>query len=159
MNKLEKVKFQFHKRKDNSLDIENFGQFRMGLTGEEIQDYIRARASTLNIERLYKKFHNIAGCNTMGSFHCPDCDEVFQLHIATVRVKEMKNKTIQRQAITTTTKELRKIANELEKEAKENNDKLGVKFSKETDDNMTWVLTIVNKTTASDTWQFEKDEK
>lgn len=26
-------------------------------------------------------------------FHCPNCDEVFHLHIATVRVKELKGET------------------------------------------------------------------
>lgn len=25
-------------------------------------------------------------------FHCPNCDEVFHLHIATVRVEDIKNK-------------------------------------------------------------------
>lgn len=73
MNKLEKVKFMFHKKENSSLDLESFGQFRMGLTKEEIKDYLRARANTLNVERLYKKFCDIAGCNTMSSFHCPKC--------------------------------------------------------------------------------------
>ena len=67
----------------------------------------------------------------------------------------MKNKIIQRQAIQTTTKELRKIGDDLEKEARKNNDKLGVKFSKETDENMKWVLGIINRSKASDTWEFE----
>lgn len=74
MNKLEKIKFQFYIRKDNTIDIALFGQFRMGLTQLEVKEYLRARANKLTIEKLYKRFHEIAGCNTMSSYHCPGCD-------------------------------------------------------------------------------------
>lgn len=79
MNELERIKFQFHKKEDGSLDIEHFGQFRMGLTQLEVKDYLRARANKLSIEKLYKKFHEIAGRNTMSSSRCLDCNVSYSL--------------------------------------------------------------------------------
>jgi hypothetical protein len=46
-------------------DIHHFGDYRQGLTGDEIKKFIGLRANTTAIARLYKKFVNIAGCNTM----------------------------------------------------------------------------------------------
>jgi len=36
----------------------------MGLTSNEIKDYLRVEPNTLAISKLYKKFGDIAGCNT-----------------------------------------------------------------------------------------------
>lgn len=49
----------------SKVNISNFGDYMHGLAGEEIKTYISRRANTLSVARLYKKFVNIAGCNTM----------------------------------------------------------------------------------------------
>lgn len=74
MNKLDKIKFGFRKNVDDEYDLESYGQFRIGLTSNEIKNYLRARSNTLNVERLVKKFNKIAGCNTQGIFQCELCD-------------------------------------------------------------------------------------
>ena len=79
MNKPKKIKFKSHEKERGSLDLTHFGQFRIGLTGEEIKNYLRARADKKGIERIYKSFCNIAGCNTVGSFQCPDCNVLHSL--------------------------------------------------------------------------------
>jgi len=75
MNKLEQVKSRFYITEDCSYDLQSYGTFRMGLTTEEIKDYLRARGDTLNVKRLYAKFCDIAGCNTMGGFICEKCGD------------------------------------------------------------------------------------
>jgi len=59
---------------------------------------------------------------------------------------------MQRQAINTSPKELRDIADNLEKELKD----LNKKFSIHMDDRIRFSLPIVNQTKESDTWRFEK---
>ena len=47
--------------------LENYGDYRMGLTSEEIQRYLEARCHTekKNIKDVYSLFNKIAGVNTM----------------------------------------------------------------------------------------------
>lgn len=72
ISKLERIKNSFH-FKDGKLDLSSYGQFKGGLTSEEINNYLIARANTLNIKRLRKKFNEIAGVNTCTSYTCPKC--------------------------------------------------------------------------------------
>jgi len=46
------------------VDIEEFGIYRQGLTGAEIQEYLKKRAGVKEIGNLYKQFGKIAGANT-----------------------------------------------------------------------------------------------
>ena len=46
-------------------DIAYIGDYRMGLTKEEIEYYIGLRANTLSTKRLLDKFYKIAGVNTV----------------------------------------------------------------------------------------------
>lgn len=62
---------------------------------------------------------------------------------------------MQRQGMSVSVTELRKLADELEKEGKRTELKLGLKFNPKKQ----WQVNIVNKTKASDTWEFEKDKK
>lgn len=73
MNKLEKIQFGFYQTEEGEFDVMSYGQFTGGLTSEEIKDYLRARSGKLKVERLYKKFAEIAGCNTCAVFTCPYC--------------------------------------------------------------------------------------
>ena len=73
MNKLEKVQFKFYRTKEGEIDLVHYGRYRMGLTIEEIKDYLRARSGKLKVEGLYKKFCKIAGCNTCSMHVCEDC--------------------------------------------------------------------------------------
>jgi len=75
MNKLQQIQSLFYILEDATFDLQNYGTFRKGLTTEEIKDYLRARGNTLNVKRLYKKFCDIAGCNTMGGFTCEKCGD------------------------------------------------------------------------------------
>ena len=61
--KLEKLKCKFFFM-NKQIQLDHYGDYRQGLTGDEIKDYLRVRANTLNVERIYKKFSDIAGCNT-----------------------------------------------------------------------------------------------
>lgn len=62
---------------------------------------------------------------------------------------------MQRQGMSVSVSELRRLANELEKEGKDTARKLGLKFSPRKQ----WQVDIVNKTKASDTWEFERDKE
>lgn len=64
MTELEKIKFGFRFEK-NEPNIWNYGVYRLGLTREEIKNYIRARANKMDVDDLLEKFNEIAGCNTM----------------------------------------------------------------------------------------------
>ena len=46
------------------VNIEQFGDYRMGLCNEEIDQYLKAR-NVKNIKNVNKKFSRIAGCNTV----------------------------------------------------------------------------------------------
>jgi len=57
--------------KVKSIDLEHFGDYRMGLTSEEIQEYLvnqlsltRKRQVNTCPKWLINKFNDIAGCNT-----------------------------------------------------------------------------------------------
>ena len=60
----------------NRPNIYLYGQFRIGLTIEEIKDYLRVRANKLNIDKLFDKFCDIAGSNTYASFTCDKCKAI-----------------------------------------------------------------------------------
>lgn len=64
INKLDRLNAKFSYL-NGKPDLEYYGAYRMGLTGDEIKDYLRVRANTFAISKIYKKFVNIAGCNTM----------------------------------------------------------------------------------------------
>ena len=72
MKKLEIIKSKFNYI-DNEPDIYSFGLFRVGLTGQEIKEYLQARANKLNVSGLIKKFYEIAGINTVGVYTCYSC--------------------------------------------------------------------------------------
>jgi hypothetical protein len=72
MNELKFIKSKF-KYIDNEPDIYSFGLFRQGLTGQEIKEYIQARANKLNVSKLIKNFYEIAGRNTVGVYTCYSC--------------------------------------------------------------------------------------
>ena len=76
MNKLESIKYKFYFEEDGSFNLQTYGQFRAGLTTDEVKDYLRARGDTLNVKRLYNKFCDIAGRNTMGCFTCEKCGDM-----------------------------------------------------------------------------------
>ena len=75
MSKLERVraKFYYDDCDDPEPELRSYGTYRLGLTREEIKDYLRARANKIRVEKLYKEFCKIAGVNTMGVYTCPDC--------------------------------------------------------------------------------------
>lgn len=73
MKALERLKEKFYRNKDKSLDVYNYGKYRVGLTGKEIEDYLRVRANTMNIKRISKQFCKIAGRNTGGVVICEKC--------------------------------------------------------------------------------------
>ena len=67
---------------------------------------------------------------------------------------------MKRQALTTSPKELRKLADELENEAIELNESLNVQEPKSEVEDRAFSLAIINKTPeCSDTWQFERDSQ
>jgi len=59
---------------------------------------------------------------------------------------------MKRQGLKTSIKELRQIADSLEKESKANCEKLGLEYKVE----HFWQVNIINKKGLSDTWEFEK---
>jgi hypothetical protein len=62
---------------------------------------------------------------------------------------------LKRQCLRTTIKELRKIANDLEKQQREENKKLGIE---ELNEDMNFQLDIINKTPrCCDTWEFNNE--
>jgi hypothetical protein len=62
---LEGLKMRGNKRQEKQvIDINEFGDYRLGLTGKEIQDYLFCRAPRRNQTKLRKDFVKTAGCNT-----------------------------------------------------------------------------------------------
>ena len=60
------------------LNINEFGAFRLGLSSEEIEEYLLIRAKGTKYDkytkkRLFKKFYLIAGVNTCSLVNCPIC--------------------------------------------------------------------------------------
>ena len=65
------------------VDIENYGIYKIGMTGEEIKEYLKDRYNSkegnLGIRKrkylivFYKKFNKIAGTNTCATIICPCC--------------------------------------------------------------------------------------
>ena len=62
---------------------------------------------------------------------------------------------MQRQGIQVSPGELKKLADNLEKEGKETAKRFGFKLNPK----KKWLINIVNKTKASDMWKFEKSGK
>ena len=46
------------------IDISQFGDYRMGLTGEEIEAYLKLRAGVKELGTLCEQFNTVAGSNT-----------------------------------------------------------------------------------------------
>jgi hypothetical protein len=63
-----KIIDQFYFEKDSGKpDLHNYGKFRLGLTSEEVSNYLTVRAwqhSKKFSKKLEKKYQEIAGCNT-----------------------------------------------------------------------------------------------
>jgi hypothetical protein len=67
------------------IDIDKYGIFKIGLTREEIQMYLKDRYEYLvregfssvksykKIADVYKKFDKVAGVNTCAAVKCPHC--------------------------------------------------------------------------------------
>jgi hypothetical protein len=72
--KMERVRTKFSFDEDGNIKITHYGKYTQGLTSSEIEDYLRARANKIAVKRLYKKFCNIAGVNTMAMYGCPNCE-------------------------------------------------------------------------------------
>jgi hypothetical protein len=70
MKKKEKIQIDWSdlidtiKEMTYTFEIENFGEYRLGLTGEEIKEYLHKRAPRRKIARLIKEFAEVAGVNT-----------------------------------------------------------------------------------------------
>lgn len=64
LSQIENIRQKFH-WKDGKPDLDCYGIYRMGLTGNEIYYYLQARANKVKIKKLVDKFYDIAGCNTM----------------------------------------------------------------------------------------------
>ena len=50
----------------DKIDLRYYGDYRIGLTGKEIKEYLKNRANTTKLGNLYRRFVKIAGVNTMG---------------------------------------------------------------------------------------------
>lgn len=48
------------------IDINTFGNYRIGLSDAEIKKYLSIRANTKKTLELFKRFDKAAGCNTAG---------------------------------------------------------------------------------------------
>ncbi len=48
-----------------TFDITNYGHYRLGLTSDEINEYLRTRTRKKNITILRQKFNKVAGVTTM----------------------------------------------------------------------------------------------
>lgn len=51
--------------KEKQINIDDFGDYRLGLTSEEINEYLRCRTGRSKIKRLRKQFNKVAGINTV----------------------------------------------------------------------------------------------
>jgi len=66
------------------LDIDNYGEYRHGLTSEEVNKYLRVRSkgtkySRYSIKQLQTKFKRVAGINTGVVVTCPICKKFITL--------------------------------------------------------------------------------
>jgi hypothetical protein len=71
-SKIQQLKDTFY-YVDNKPDLDRYGQFMMGLAGQEITNYIKVRANKWNVDKLIKEFIEISGCNTGSVYVCPKC--------------------------------------------------------------------------------------
>lgn len=53
------------KKKMKIIDLTFYGKYRMGLTEEEIKEYLKKRAGVKRLGNLYNKFCRVADANTM----------------------------------------------------------------------------------------------
>lgn len=78
--KMEFLRDRFKYSADGKPDIYSFGEFKRGVTAEEIDDYLRVRSGKYHIKGLRKKYDKVFGVNTAtmvtltGSVACPDVD-------------------------------------------------------------------------------------
>jgi len=77
--KLQLIKDRFYYDEEGNIKLRSYGVFNSGLTHEEIKNYLRARANKISIERVYKKFIEIAGINTCPVVSCPNCNKEMSL--------------------------------------------------------------------------------
>jgi len=61
------------------VDINEFGVYTHGLTGNEIKEYLKKRSGVTKIGNLYRKFLRIAGVNTVATCKCEFCGWEFSL--------------------------------------------------------------------------------
>lgn len=73
------------------IDIDKYGIFKLGLTKEEIQNYLKDRYEYLvrerfvsvraykKVEDVYKKFDKVAGVNTCAAVKCPVCNKMISI--------------------------------------------------------------------------------
>jgi hypothetical protein len=52
-------------RNKTEVDIEQFGEYRLGLTSAEITYYLQLRTGRQHVKRLVTRFNKEAGVNTM----------------------------------------------------------------------------------------------
>ena len=71
--RLDRLRCYFHFDEYGKPVIKYFGEYRGGLTGEEIKHYLKVRANTTKLGKLYEKFCKTAGVNTMTSTTCHEC--------------------------------------------------------------------------------------
>lgn len=50
--------------KKSSINLEQLGEYRLGLTSDEIKFYLHLRAPRRNLGKLVRQFNQIAGTNT-----------------------------------------------------------------------------------------------
>jgi hypothetical protein len=69
--KSEQLVYKFYLDKDTGIpDIRNYGKYRLGLTSDEVKDYILVRAIQKGYKlkasnkKLFDKYYKIAGVNT-----------------------------------------------------------------------------------------------
>ena len=74
-----KVKPRPKKIKLVNIDLQYYGQYRIGLTGKEIKEYLKKRTGRTLLGDLYIRFCKISGVNTVEMGHCEYCGEVFSL--------------------------------------------------------------------------------
>ena len=61
------------------LDLEYYGDYRVGLTTKEIKEYLKQRTGVARLGRLYIQFCKVAGINTTGVVFTQCCGKSVSL--------------------------------------------------------------------------------
>ena len=61
---LARLRHKFYFSSDGTAILEDYGEFKRGVTSQEIEDYLKVRANNVNIKSLLKKFNENFGCQT-----------------------------------------------------------------------------------------------